>query len=76
MKYIHHFHLTFDTLLRRDITPAFVQIAGEALDDIIMDYLGQPAAGSDGAPQQRASILGQLQSTVQSLQRFAKQLSQ
>jgi hypothetical protein len=49
--------------------------AGEALDELISDFFGEEnaAAGKD-AP--KPSIFGNIQSTVQSLQRFAKQLSQ
>lgn len=41
-----------------------------------MDYLGQSKDGPDGEPGNKPTFLGQLQNTVQSLQRFAKQLSQ
>ena len=50
--------------------------SGEVLDNIIMDYFGQPQEGADGSPPPKQSIFGQIQNTVTSLQRFAKQLSQ
>ena len=53
-----------------------ILLAGEALDDIIMDALGREAADGSETGQAEKSLFGQLQSTVQSLQRFARQLSQ
>jgi len=49
--------------------------AGEALDELISDFFGEEnkAAGKETP---KPSIFGNIQSTVQSLQRFAKQLSQ
>ena len=51
------------------------KLSGEALDELIQDFFGEEnkAAGKE-AP--KPSLLGNIQSTVQSLQRFAKQLSQ
>ena len=58
------------------LQPKSILLVGEALDDIIMDALGREAADGSETGGAEKSLFGQLQSTVQSLQRFARQLSQ
>jgi hypothetical protein len=49
--------------------------AGEALDEIINNALGTPgAAAADG--QQQQGLLGSITSTMASMQRFMRSLSQ